>query len=184
MSNPEENLQHAPPSSPVGEGAEWSPRALDAALAAAGVALILAASLPGATMLRRQAADLDRQRAEAHQRASAVRGTLRHLEERRADLLSFRRSVDRYVSQVEARPMVPWTTTISELSRSQPEGVWTTRLRGDGPRFRATVAAERPELISQYVRQVSDSNYVDLVSQPAGGEGGPEAELVGRMRGE
>ena len=156
----------------------------DAGIAAVSVILALSVTVPVALHYRKEVQRLDRSRADSMSRTRQLRFTLDRSEARHAALTQFRREVSRYVSEVEARPMVPWTTVVGELSRRRPAGVWTTRLSGNGPHFRAQVAAERPELVTQFTQSLRESPYVDFAALPAGVAPATQSQVVGRLRGE
>ncbi|MCC2672900.1 MAG: hypothetical protein K0Q72_5372 [Armatimonadetes bacterium] len=157
---------------------------VDAAIAAGCVMLALTVSVPVALHFRKEARQLDHARTESMSRTRQLRSTLDRSEARHVALTQFRREVSRYVSEVEAKPMVPWTTVVGELSRRRPAGVWTTRLSGSGPHFRAQVAAERPELVTQFTQSLRESPYVDFAALPAGVAPATQSQVVGRLRGE
>jgi hypothetical protein len=166
------------------EGASWSFGPVDAAIAAGSLTLALAVCAPVAFHFRSEARQLDRARMNSLQRTRMHRVTLERNQSRREALTQFRREVNRYVAEVEARPMVAWTTVVGELSRRRPNGLWTTRLSGNGPHFRAYVAAERPDLVSLYTQSLRQSPYVDFAALPAGAAPSTQAQVVGRLRGE
>ncbi|MFN3649114.1 MAG: hypothetical protein ACK47B_05985 [Armatimonadota bacterium] len=178
-------MQTANPESQVVEEpapARWSFGPADAAIAAASLALVVGVSLPWAWSLRSQVRELDRQRAEADASLRSTRSTLEFLQHRRTARMQFRRAVDRYVAAIEARPGVPWSTAIGELSRRRPAGVWTTRLSGNGGRFRAEVAGSSPEALDAYAEALRQSPYVEYAA-PVHGVAA-KAELAGRWMGE
>jgi hypothetical protein len=151
----------------------------------------VAVCVPVAWSLHGQAQGLDRQRAQSSGRFRQFQATIEHLEGRKAEMARMRREVNRYVADVESRPIVPWTTGIAELSRRRPEGVWTVSLSGNGSSFRAQVAADRPDLLASYTQQLRDSPYVEYVSAPPAPAGTPAApqtrvaaQISGRWMGE
>jgi len=158
--------------------------AADLAMAAGVIALALSASIPVALHFRQEVRSLDQARMTSMSRTRQLRMTLERGQSRNAALTQFRREVNRYVAEVEARPMIPWTTFVGELSRRRPKGVWTTRISGNGPHFRAQVAAERPELVTLYTQSLRQSPYVDFAALPAGTAPAAQAQVVGRLRGE
>lgn len=176
-----------PPVEPVGEvsASETGPLgAVDLAVAAGLVAVALSISVPVALHFRREVRSLDQARMSSMSRTRQLRTALERGQTRNAALTQFRREVNRYVADVESRPLIPWTTFVGELSRRRPKGVWTTRISGNGPHFRAQVAAERPELVTQYTQSLRQSPYVDFAALPAGTTAASQAQVVGRLRGE
>lgn len=156
----------------------------DLAMAAGMIALALSMSIPAALHFRQEVRRLDQARMASMSRTRQLRMTLERGQSRNTALTQFRREVNRYVADVEARPLVPWTTLVGELSRRRPKGVWTTRISGNGPHFRAQIAAERPELVTLYTQSLRQSPYVDFAALPAGTAPAAQAQVVGRMRGE
>lgn len=148
------------------------------------IVLGLSISVPVALHFRQEVRRLDQARVASMSRTRQLRMTLERGQARNAALTQFRREVNRYVADVEARPMIPWTTLVGELSRRRPKGVWTTRISGNGPHFRAQVAAERPELVTLYTQSLRQSPYVDFAALPAGTAPAAQAQVVGRLRGE
>lgn len=146
--------------------------------------LALAVSAPVALHLRKEMRGLDNARMASIQRTRLLRITYERNQSRREALTQFRREVNRYVTEVEARPTVAWTTAVGELSRNRPNGLWTTRLSGNGPHFRAQIAAERPELVTLYTQSLRQSPYVDFATLPAGVTATTQTQVVGRLRGE
>lgn len=162
----------------------WTFGPADAAIAAGLLGLTVAVCMPVAMHFREQAKQFDRQREEALDRSRLVKATLEHVESRRIAHTQIRRAVDRYVAEVQARPIVPWSTVVGELSRRRPGGVWAMRLSGDGPRFRAEVATPQPALVESYAQSLRESPYVDFATLPVGAAPGQTRQVVGRMTGE
>lgn len=175
--SPQVTAEEAPSSS-------WSFGPVDGAIIAGTITLALAVSAPVALHLRKEMRTLDAARMSSIQRTRMHRLTLDRNESRREALTQFRREVNRYVTEVEARPAVAWTTVVGELSRRRPNGLWTTRLSGNGPHFRAQVAAERPDLVTVYTQSLRESPYVDFATLPAGVAASTQSQVVGRLRGE
>jgi hypothetical protein len=46
------------------------------------------------------------------------------------------------------------------------------------------VAAERPELVTQFTQSLRESPYVDFAALPAGVAPSTQSQVVGRLRGE
>lgn len=168
------------------QGAEagWAWGPADAVIAAGGLVLVVAACVPIGYYFHSQARTADHQIQESIGRFRALQTTLERVEARKADLSRLRREVNRYVAEVETRPIVPWSTVVAELSRRRPEGLWTTRISGNGPQFRAKVSAMAPELVNDYARQLRESPYVEFAALPVGDAPGASAQVVGRLMGE
>jgi hypothetical protein len=169
--------------SPTADARFWRFGPSDYALAAGMLTLVVAVSLPVALRFRHQAAALERERAQLSERCQVLAEALGEDELRRELLTRVRREANRCVSEVEARPIVPWTTIVSELSRRRPRGLRTLRISGDGPRFRAHVLADSPELATQYAQRLMQSPYVDFAALP-GGAAGRRTQILGRLTGE
>jgi hypothetical protein len=175
------------PPAPVPEAppqADWQFGPSDVGLAAASLALTVVLCVPFALHFRAQAAHMERERQRSIDRGRVMAQTVEHAEAQRIALLQFRRDAAQYLDDVETRPMIPWTTVMTELSRRRPQGVWTTRISGDGPRFRAIIATPRAELATAYARRLMESPYIDFAAQPGGQYGAASNQIVGRMRGE
>lgn len=172
------------PQSEAAPAAEWAWGPADALIAAGLVALTIAVCLPLSFRLHSRARDLDRQIQESHARMAQIRATLEHVEGRRDDLARLRREVNRYAADVEARPIIPWSTVVSELALRRPGGLRTTRLSGNGSQFRAQLSAAVPELIPAYARLLRESPYVDFAALPTGDTPGHSGQVVGRLMGE
>ena len=162
----------------------WSFGPVDAAIAVGTLALAVGLCLPMAWHFRQETQRLDRERLEGHARVRQLDTTLKRLKTRRAALARLRRAVERYTAEVEARPMVPWSAVMTELSVQRPNGLWTTRLAGDGPRFTIDVVAERPDLVTLYAERLRQSQFVDFAALPAGAAPATRSRLVGRVAGE
>lgn len=158
--------------------------AADLPIAAGVVVFALSLSIPVALHFRQEIRTLDQTRQTSMSRTRQLRIALERGQTRNAALTQFRREVNRYVADVESRPRIPWTTFVGELSRRRPKGVWTTRISGNGPHFRAQIAAERPELVTLYTQSLRESPYVDFAALPAGTAPAAQAQVVGRLRGE
>lgn len=167
-----------------GAVAPWTWGPADAVIAAGGLALVVAASVPIGYHFHTQARAADHELQESIGRFRALQATLERVEGRKTDLARLRREVNRYVADVETRPIVPWSTVVAELSRRRPDGLWTTRISGNGPQFRATVSAMVPDLVNQYARQLRESPYVEFAALPVGDAPGAGAQVVGRLMGE
>lgn len=159
----------------------WGPA--DAVIASGLLALTVAVCVPLGYHFHSRAAELDKRIEETSFRLHALRTTLERVEARRTDLSRLRREVNRYVADVETRPLVPWTTVVGELSRRRPEGLWTTRITGNGAQFRAQVSAMTPDLVGAYARHLRESPYVEFAALPAG-DAPNGSQVVGRMMGE
>jgi hypothetical protein len=149
--------------------------------------LVLAVCIPLALHLRSTAREADRQREVVFDRVRQTRSVVHYLEARRAALATLRRDVQSYMTDVEARPIVAWTTALAELSRCRPAGLEAARLSGSGPRFRAQVTCASPQLVGLYAQSLRESPYVDWVSGDAQAGGAPATDrfqLVGRLVGE
>lgn len=167
--------------------AAWTFGPADAAVAAGLLALTLGVSIPTAVRFRADAGRLDRQRTASVERAGEAQAALQALQARRAAFARLQRVSGRYASDIQARPIVSWATAVTELSRLRPQGVWTTRIHGDGPRFEAEVSAARPGLVTTYVQSLRQSSYVEFAALPpdAGtAVQAPVVKVVGRLRGE
>ncbi len=174
-----------PVSAPVGGLRAWNFGPVDLAISGVLLALVAGVCIPTALHYRQEANRMDQQRAELTSRCRQLGTTLRFVESRRAALSQFRRSVDRYVADVESRPIVPWVTTIGEMSRRRPYGVSARRMSGDGPRIRIDVAAASPDLVQAYAQSLRESPYLDFAALPAGAA--PSAaggQIIGRLAGE
>lgn len=163
---------------------EWTWGPADAALAAGGLALSVAVCVPLGYHFHSQAREVEQKAQGAASRSRALRLTLERVESRKTDLARLRREVNRYVADVETRPIVPWGTVVAELSRRRPEGLWTTRISGSGPQFRAQVSAMSPELVEHYARSLRESPYVEFAALPVGEGHESSAQVVGRLMGE
>jgi len=162
----------------------WTFGPVDAAIALGMLAATLLVCVPVALHLRQEANQLEREQMALHSRAKILKSTLSHLETRQAALLQLQRAVNRYLANVEVRPVVPWTTVVSELSQRRPGGVWTTQISGEGPRFQAQVRLARPDLAATYVERLRQSPYVEFATvAPAGGAAGGTV-VSGRMTGD
>jgi hypothetical protein len=164
--------------------ASWTWGPADAAIAAGLAVVAMAICLPVSFHFHARSTELEKELDAARARARSIRVTLDHVESRRVDLSRLRREVNRYVAEVEARPIVAWTTVVGELSRRRPDGLWTSRVSGSGPRFRAQVSAATPELAGIYARQLRESPYVDFAALPAGEGPSVSTQVVGRLMGE
>lgn len=171
-------------SAPGIRGSGWRFTPTDGAIAACSLTVALAVSLCMALHLRAETRLVDSARAEALQRCGDLRQMLRHLELSRQALARLRRAANHYTAEVEARPIVPWTTVFNEVSRLRPRGVWAMRLTGDGPRFKVVVRAQRPDLVTAYAQQLRESPYVEFTALPAGSPAVGTGEVVGRLMGE
>ena len=126
---------------------------------------------------------------QSRQRYRGLAAAARFSEERRRAMARFRLEVDRYVQDVQSRPIVPWTTVVTEISQRRPQGVWITRVSGNGPRFRAQLAAQNPALIGDYLTRLQDSPCVDFAGRPGAtmattpGSTG-STQILGRVTGE
>jgi hypothetical protein len=169
---------------PRAVSAEWTWGPADALIAALLVAATVAVCVPVSFRLHTRARDLDREVQEAHGRMAQLRATLEHVEGRRDELARLRREVNRYVADVEARPIIPWSTVVTELSQRRPGGLRTTRISGNGPQFRAQLTAAVPELIPAYARALRESPFVDFATLPTGETPGHSGQVVGRLMGE
>jgi len=162
----------------------WTLGPIDLAIAAGLLAVTLGVAAPIAHRYHQEAMALEREAGESVARYRMLQRTLEHVQQQRGRLTQLRRAVDRYVSDVEARPIVPWTTVMGELSRRRPRGLWTTRISGEGPRFTTQVTAERPELVQQYAEQLRESPYMEFAALPTGEVQSTRARLIGRAQGE
>ena len=188
-------MRSAPPH-PLRKCAQWLQRLVptgddaaesvppDLLLGMLSLTLALAILLPISIHYRRQAVTLERQRLLMMDSMRREQRLLEHIDTRRQTLTLFRRTVRHYVADVESRPIVPWTTAISEVSRARPGGVWTTLISGDGPRFKAIVKAQRRDLAAEYSQRLAQSPYVEYVSAPAAEDNGATSRLFGRLAGE
>ena len=170
-------------------GGAWTFGPADMAIAAGLMVLTLAACVPGALRFREEARRCDAQRVAAAERCRELQASIAEFSSRQMAAEHVRSVVERYTSDVASRRIVPWDTVVGELSRRRPEGVWTTRLSANGSRFTAEIRSRRPELVSAYLRKLSESPYVEFVQQPApAGPAQPQAvasaTIVGRLVGE
>jgi hypothetical protein len=164
--------------------APWTWRPADTLIAACLFFVAVGISLPVAAHFHLQAAGCDRERERSLAVTRSVDATIEHLEGRQADMALLRREANRYVAEVEARPIVPWTTLMTEVSTRRPAGVWLRRLSGSGPHFRAQVAALRPELPGAFALQLRESPYLEFAGLPADGLPGSSTRVVGKALGE
>ena len=162
----------------------WTFGAADLGIAAGLLSLTLSICFPAALYLRKEARAVEVQQQTSLQRSRAMKAELAHLDLRRAAQAQLRRELIHYVADVEGKPMVPWSTAVGELSRRRPHGVWTTRISGNGPHFRAQVSAERPELVGVYTQSLRQSPYLDFAALPAGTVPSTHTQVVGRLTGE
>lgn len=173
---------------PATGAAAWSFGSSDAVLAAGSLVCALAVCVPVALHYRGQASFRDREIAAAQARCRQLLSTLEHAEGRKIALTQLRRGVERYVADVEARPIVPWTSAVRELSERRPNGLWTVRLSGNGPLFRAQVAAARADLPIAYINSLRQSSRVDYAGLPVEGTVATASaapfQVVGRLVGE
>ncbi|MBM3457175.1 MAG: hypothetical protein FJX77_01375 [Armatimonadetes bacterium] len=169
---------------PTGQGSPWRLSPVDGVVAASFLTLALIVSLTTAIHLREQTRRVDHERLERMRRCTNLRQTVKRLELSRQMLARVRRAANQYVVEVEARPVVPWTTVMNEFSRRRPRGLWTVRITGEGPRFKALVSAQRPDLISSYAQQLRESPYIEFAALPSGTGGQGTAQVVGRLMGE
>jgi hypothetical protein len=183
-------------SAPVPEGRRFT--AFDVAFATGMFVVAMGMCVPTAARLHQEARALEHQRVEMADRCQQVRLLLYRVQAKQAAVRELHRAVDRYVADVEAKPIVPWSTAVGELSRRRPNGLRTLRITGNGPRFQAYVSAARPELISLYTESLQESPYVQDVSgpfsrpeepgaQPGSGPAGTDATqmtVVGQLMGE
>lgn len=179
------------PLAEVQPAAGWTWGPADVAITAGLLLATVGVCVPVAWNLHGQVQTLDRQREQSATRYRQFQTISEHLESRKSEMARMRREVNRYVADVESRPIVPWTTGISELSRRRPDGVWTVSISGSGSTFRAQVAADRPELLASYAQQLRDSPYVEYVSAPPAPAANPAAaptrvaaQITGRWMGE
>lgn len=160
---------------------EWRPGPADVAISAVLLAVTLAVSVPVALKYHDEAKFYDQERSRSIRASQQLNVTLKRVQARRRQLAQLRRVVDRYVADVEARPIVPWGTVVGELGRRRPNGVWTNRILGEGPRFTAYITSARPELGQAYVLELRQSPYVEFAMTSSGGAG---EKIVGRFQGE
>jgi hypothetical protein len=170
--------------SPAPDPAPWTFGPADSALAAAMLTLVVAVSLPIALRQRQEAAALQRDRERVADRCRMIRAALRDVERQEFALGRIRRESNRWVSEIEARPIVPWTTAIGELSRRRPRGVRAVRLSGNGPRFRAQIVADAPETAQAYAHRLMESPYVDFAGLPGAAGSSTRTQVVGRLMGD
>ncbi len=162
----------------------WVFGPVDAAISAGMLILTVAVCVPVALSFREQAKAYDRQREDALDRSRQIKATLEFVESRRTAHTQLRRAADRYVAEVQARPIVPWATVVGEMSRRRPGGLWAVRMSGDGPRFRVEVSAQQPQLVSTYAQSLRESPYVDFAALPTGVQPTQARQVVGRMTGD
>jgi hypothetical protein len=151
------------------------------------LALTLAVCVPTAWQLRLQTDAADRERLEIQGRFRGERTALEHLDATRVAGMRLRRAADRYAADVQARPIVPWTTVVGELSRRRPAGLKAVRLGGDGARFRVQFPAEQAPLAMSYAQNMRQSPYVEFVDDHLAQQGADSAgqvQVVGRLMGE
>lgn len=160
----------------------WKPAQADIAIAASFLTLTLAVGIPVALRFHQEGETLDRETAMSLGRTKMLMATERRVQARRLALTELRHAADRYVADVEARPVVAWTTALGELSRRRPPGVWATRLSGDGPRFSALVRTEHPDLVAAYTQYLRESPYVDFAAADRASSG--TVRVAGRLLGE
>jgi hypothetical protein len=153
----------------------------DAAIAAGLLAATLAVCLPTAIRFRADARNAERRMVASRERIAEVRSEIHQVETRRAMASEQRRAVNRYLAEVDARPMTPWTTGVAELCRARPNGLWTVQMRGNGPRFQAIVQAARPDLVGTYAQRIAKSPRAEFAARPGAGSG---LQVVGRWKGE
>jgi hypothetical protein len=178
-------MKHSPkPEESPAAGGGWTFGSADLGISAALFALSVAVCLPLALHFRAQSCAWEERTDESTVRTTALRSAIAHLDSRRAAMVQFRHELTKYVAEVEAKPIVPWTTEVAEMSRHRPRGLWTVRLSGSGPHFRARVAAERADLVTQYAQSLRQSPYMDFAALPAGAAPATHSQLVGRLVGE
>ena len=162
----------------------WHFGPADAAMMAATLLLTVAVCMPVALRFRDETRRLDRTREDALDDVRRLRATLHHLEARRAARTQLRRAVDRYVADIEARPFVPWATGVREIADRRPAGAWLVQIAGDGPRFRATLAAHDLTLAGAFADSLRGSAYVDFATPPVNGDDPRTRVVSGRLAGE
>lgn len=171
------------PATAEAPGGTRSVNPMDAAIAAAILAITTGVGIQIALHFRQEAAQIDKQRQASIGECRNLTSALKHLDARRAAMTQLRHDVDHYVADVSSRPLVPWTTVMGELSRRRPQGVWTTQISGDGPRFRVAVTAARPDLAQRYTQSLRESAYVDYAGLPVGPVTA-QTQVSGRWTGE
>ena len=176
--------QAAEPQVGAADSDGWAFGTADIGITCALFAAAVAICLPLALHFRQESHDWEARAQESTERTVSVRASILHLENRRVALSQFRRELTRYVKEAENKPIVPWTTAVSEISRHRPRGLWTVRLSGNGPHFRAQVAAERADLVTEYAQSLRQSPYMDFAALPAGAAPASRSQLVGRLVGE
>ncbi len=174
----------APSAAPAAQSGSWSLSPVDGAIAACILAVTGCVSVQAALHFHRQVVQLDQERQAALSRMQTMRTTLKQLETHRLALAQLRRDVDRYMSDVTARPIVAWSTEMAELSRRRPKGVWTTEISGDGPRFRMQVTAATPALAQSYAQSLRESPYIDFAVLPVGESTSAHTQVSGRWTGD
>jgi len=155
----------------------------DVAVAMTTLGIVLAMSWPAAAALRHQIAV---RRQQLQTTASQVRslkalGDFQRL--RRQDLLQYRRTATRLINAVASQPQTPWTVAITEISRQRPPGLWATAIHGFGTDFKIRVAAERSDLVNDYVERLGMSPLVRQVGIPAALRGGNAVAIHGSFGG-
>ena len=163
----------------------WTFGPADAAIAAGMLVLSLGVSIPVAVRLNAASREVDQSSYACMNRIRMMNTTARFTEARREAVSAFRMEAKRYVDEVQAKPMVPWTAVASEFSRALPDGVWITKISADGPRFQVQLSAVSPELASDYLSALQQSPVVEFAAQPTGGiPTGNTYQVVGRLAGE
>ncbi len=159
--------------------------AMDIAISGVVLGLVLGTATHVGWHYRQQANAADRTRTEITAQCRKLNATIRFVENRRQAQSQFRRTVARYVAEVESRPIIPWTTAVNELTRRRPHGVWATRMSGDGPRFRVQVTSAAPGQVGFYAQALRESPYTDYATLPPGTSPAMSSgQVVGRLMGE
>jgi hypothetical protein len=153
-------------------------------LSAGLLVTVLALCAPAALYLRSRVGTFERESIASVDRCRRLQAAGRQVEGRKANLAQLRRSVDRYLADVDSRPIVPWATAVSELSGRRPRGLRTIRISGEGPRFVAELSGDRADLAWAYAGLLAQSPYVDFANASPGGHSSGSTQVVGRMKGE
>ncbi len=167
------------------EQSGWTFGPADAAIAAGLLVLALGISIPVAVRLNAASREMDQVSSACNTRIRIMNATARFTESRRQAVAAFRMEAKRYVEEVQAKPLMPWTAVATELSRARPEGVWITNLSANGARFQVQVAAVKPELAADYLAALQQSPVVEFATLPSGpAASGNTYQVVGRLAGE
>jgi hypothetical protein len=124
---------------------------------------------------------MQRRAVASREQCTEIRSEIHQVEAQRATASEQRRAMNRYLAEVDARPVTPWATGVAELCRARPNGLWAVQMRGNGPRFQTIVQAARPDLVATYAKRIAKSSRAEFAARPGEGNG---LQVVGRWKGE